>query len=499
LDHRYQSKMNIARGFFLKLSVGILVFMGGLLIKAGKLQENKPNSESPTEIKANNDEIKGTILFQKGELLGSLDLFQHALNQYETHKDTAGIIRIYLNLGEAYTSLRQFDQAKENLELAKIFIDRSSQKAYIYNYFNLYTSLDTAQGDYLSAFKLKDRLLYMKDSIYGGEKENALKSLTQGFTEAQIEKQKAVQQITNQRLEAKQKITLLVGVFIVTILLGGIGFLYSLYRNKRRAFQITEKANNLINRKNEELERLNQLKNKLFSIIAHDVRSPLNNLAGVLSLIGQGLLEPEEVQQITDKLTNNVKETTNFLDNLLIWSRSQMNGIQINLQELDLLDLSNETMEVFRLQGEEKKLKIQNEVKESLFVYADREMIRIILRNLVSNAIKFSVPGGNIVLMAEAKATDEMVIISVQDDGIGIKKEFQDRLFGVDNYTTRGTMEEKGSGIGLMLCRDFVERNGGKIWMESYPGKGSKFFFTLPQYHMVQKEQGIKDLLAGIL
>lgn len=299
--------------------------------------------------------------------------------------------------------------------------------------------------------------------------------------------------------ENTEKYLVLIGLLLVTLLVVGLIFLYSLYKAKRNAYEITEQANMLIHQKNEELERLNQLKNKLFSIIAHDVRSPLNNLAGVLSLIGQGVLEHDEVQLITGKLTNNVKETTNFLDNLLIWSRSQMNGIRMDLRELEMFQLANETMEVFRFQCEEKKLTLKNEVSENIFVYADREMIKMVLRNLVSNAIKFSIPGGLILIKGSAKAEDDFAIISVSDEGIGVKKEFQDKLFGVDNYSTVGTMDEKGSGIGLMLCRDFVERNGGKIWMESTQNKGSNFFFSLPQYHMAKTDDGIKNLLADIL
>ena len=438
-------------------------------------------------------------LFQAGDIEGSLIYYNRVLQEYQKQKDVTGEIKTYLSLGENYTALKVFDKASINLDLAKLLFPSKPPKEFLLRYYNLYTILDTAKGNYKEAFFHNQKFLKAKDSFMTSDKESFIKNLSQNYTLAQKEKQKVIELVINQRFEAKQKTAFLGGILLVSLLLIGMIFLFSLYRTKRKAFEQTKAASILIKEKNEELERLNQLKNKLFSIIAHDLRSPLNNLTGVLSLIGQGLLDHQEVLQITDKLTNNVKETTNFLDNLLIWSRSQMNGIQIHLQELDVFNLAKETLEVFRFQCEEKKLSIKNLVQESLLVYADREMIRIVLRNLISNSIKFSLADGSIIIKAWAKEEDELAIISVHDEGIGIKNELQNKLFGVDNYTTLGTKEEKGSGIGLMLCRDFVERNGGKIWMESTPGKGSVFLFSLPQYHMAIREEGIKDLLADII
>jgi signal transduction histidine kinase len=447
--------------------------------------------------KINEKEKMGMDALKKGKYSLSEVFFKEALKNYHEKKDIQGEIRCGLVLVQSFIKLREFEKAGLHLDLIHYYLKTVPKSPLLFQYYNEQINLAQARGDYPMAFYWSQGLNKAKDSVFmgkGGPYINPNPDQIRSYT-----KEKQMKANENLILENREKYTLLIGILLVTLLGVGLIFLYSLYRAKRNAFEITEQANILIHQKNEELERLNQLKNKLFSIIAHDVRSPLNNLAGVLSLIGQGVLEHEEVQQITGKLTNNVKETTNFLDNLLIWSRSQMNGIRIHLQELDMHRLAEETVEVFRFPCEAKKLTLINAVGNNIFVYADREMIRMVLRNLVSNAIKFSVPGGMIQINGTAKAEDDFVIISVSDDGIGVKKEFQDKLFGFDNYTTVGTMDEKGSGIGLMLCRDFVERNGGKIWMESTQNKGSHFFFSLPQYHMAKREEGIKNLLADIL
>jgi len=491
------------RPVFMKFSpIAIIVFFLIVFFEPGfgSIRRTDEPYSPPFSLKdslalSNTLESKGKMAYEKGQYDISEQYFQRAVKEFHDLKDSKGEIRGRLALVNSYIALKEYDKASLHLELIQYELKGISDNELLFEYYQSAIKMAQNKGDYVAAFHLSQSLLKAKDSVqkYLSGMNPKADKLRLSVQEAGVKNDETI------ILENREKYTLLVGILLVTLLLVGLVFLYSLYKAKRKAYEITEQANILIHQKNEELERLNQLKNKLFSIIAHDVRSPLNNLAGVLSLIGQGVLEQDEVQQITGKLTSNVKETTNFLDNLLIWSRSQMNGIKIHLQELDMYQLANETLEVFRFQCEEKKLSLKNQVSENIFVYADREMIRMVLRNLVSNAIKFSIPGGTIIINGSAKAEDDFAVISVSDDGIGVKKEFQDKLFGVDNYTTVGTMEEKGSGIGLMICRDFVERNGGKIWMESTQNKGSNFFFSLPQYHMAKREEGIKNLLADIL
>jgi len=489
--HRFYTMASLIFGFLI-LHVGFLMASPTYISIEDEYLEGGSNTIENTP-----EELKGISLFKKGKYEASIVSLEQALKDFQKSGNKIGEIRINLELVNNYISLHQFDKAGLNLELIQFYLKETPKSDLVLEFKNAQIALEVAKGDYKTAYHLSQELNRYKDSLFEEErKKHFVGSVMVGSDE---KKKISHEEAKNQILETRQRYTLLIGILLVTLLMVGLIFLYSLYRSKRHAFTITENANILIHQKNEELERLNQLKNKLFSIIAHDVRSPLNNLAGVLSLIGQGVLQHDEVQQITGKLTSNVKETTNFLDNLLIWSRSQMNGIRIHLQELDMYKLANETVEVFRFQCEEKKLTLENHVQDTVFVYADREMIRMVLRNLVSNAIKFSIPGGTILIKGTAKAEDDFAVISVSDDGIGVKKEFQDKLFGIDNYTTVGTMEEKGSGIGLMLCRDFVERNGGKIWMESTQNKGSNFYFSLPQYHMAKRDEGIKNLLADIL
>lgn len=245
-------------------------------------------------------------------------------------------------------------------------------------------------------------------------------------------------------------------------------------------FDITKRKNylNELTFKSKELEELNKLKDKLLSIVSHDFRSPLNSLRGTLMLFVKGVISNEELNMLTESLVQKLDNTYNLLENLLNWAKSQMQGMKVYKKEVNLKSISEDCVDLLTPIAEKKLVKIKNEINEPILAFADNEMVKLILRNLMSNAIKFTTAGNEVIL--DAIIEHNYVTFYIKDNGIGISNEDQDKLFKVENFSTIGTSNETGMGLGLLLCKDFVEKNGGNIWFDSELGKGSTFYFSLP-------------------
>ena len=237
---------------------------------------------------------------------------------------------------------------------------------------------------------------------------------------------------------------------------------------------------------NQKLQKTMESRDKLYSVIAHDLRAPI----GTIKMIAASL--ENERNQMTDphilKSFDMIHETTeeayNLLENLLRWSRNQNGKTRIYPTTFDLSKAIYHVLALFTAIADSKGISVNNHSKANITVYADEDMIRTVLRNLLSNAIKFSFPGGQIdVGLSEMP---DMVMVSVKDNGQGIKKELQSKLLKGNEYiSTYGTHNEKGSGLGLILCRDFVKMNKGKLWFSSQENKGTTFYFTVPRHPML--------------
>jgi PAS domain S-box-containing protein len=244
------------------------------------------------------------------------------------------------------------------------------------------------------------------------------------------------------------------------------------------AQNITERklSEQTLQQQTEELQKLNTVKDKLFSIIAHDLRGPLASLMSLLDLAKQGNVSEKEFTQFAGMLSSNVGYTSNLIENLLFWSKSQLKGETINPQAFDVNEIINERIEYYIATAAEKNIRIINTIQSS-FVFADKDMVQLIIRNLISNAIKFSKAGDTITISGTPQ--NNILCINIADTGVGMSKESIDKLFKSDIFSTRGTSNELGTGLGLLLCKEFIEKNGGTFHVESELGKGSTFSFTL--------------------
>jgi len=227
------------------------------------------------------------------------------------------------------------------------------------------------------------------------------------------------------------------------------------------------------------LETLSKIKDKLLAVIAHDLRTPLANLRNISDMFDTDYLSNEEVHFLMKDVNPTVKSAELTLSNLLEWAGSQMKGQSINVSQLDIFELGTEMEQTFTQALQKKNIEFLNQARPGNSVLADENHIKVVLRNLVSNAIKFTDPNGRVILKSEIE--DNKVIISVEDNGKGMSAEETSKLFiAQTHFSQRGTSGESGTGIGLMLCKELVELNGGSLWIESTPGKGSTFYFSLP-------------------
>jgi signal transduction histidine kinase len=247
---------------------------------------------------------------------------------------------------------------------------------------------------------------------------------------------------------------------------------------------ITErkKTESEIKHKNEQLEQLNSEKDKFFSIIAHDLRGPFNGFLGLTQIMAEQFksLTLSELQEISMGMNKSANNLYNLLNNLLEWSRMQRGSTNFEPTNIPLLPFATSSLSTVMEPATKKRIGISIDIDENLHVLADENMLASTIRNLASNAVKFTPTGGKVSLSAKTTA-DGYIELSVHDTGIGMDAETLNNMFKLDvSISRKGTDDEPSTGLGLLLCKDFIEKHGGRIWAESEEGKGSTFYFTLP-------------------
>jgi signal transduction histidine kinase len=269
-----------------------------------------------------------------------------------------------------------------------------------------------------------------------------------------------------------QQITSLSFAHVIILLTGLAGMI--IYNS------MIKKYTSLIEAKNQELTAINATKDRFFSIIAHDLRNPFNVILNYLNLLkmNDDDLDLDQRKEYIEEIDNSAKSTYKLLDNLLLWSRSQLNKIIIKKEELLLYDVASDAIEAYMHNAKLKGVSFSINVPKEMTIFADYSTIKTVIANLFSNAVKFSNQDGEI--KVEAIENNNWIEVSIVDNGVGIPKEVLPNLISIDEgYSTKGTDNEKGSGLGLILCKEFVEKNGGSIWVESELGKGTKVTFTV--------------------
>lgn len=411
-------------------------------------------------------------LKQAWTIFGKLELYQ-----YEAEfKQGIGII-LYKQ-GKYNSAIDAFEQS---IELNDKFNRGYKIKTTSHN---LLSKAYEKTGDYKTAIKHMKLFIQYSDSLAQKEKYEQIATI-----EKQYETVKKENKIV--RLQAEQELTLIqlrknkqlkqLGMATALLLLLLVFFISMKYIDKIKSNQLLKEKNQLIEQSEQELRLLNASKNKFFSIIAHDLKNPLHTILGYSYLLNKDYDRFDE--EARRKFALNIHQSTNnifrLLQNLLEWSRSQTGRLNFSPAVVEYQRILDNSLSVLRSMADQKNIVIKAENDPELEIFADPLMIETVLRNLIGNAIKFTPEGGQIDV--SAKRENGQILVSVSDTGIGITEEDTKNLFLIDSKVKRkGTNNEDGTGLGLILCQEFVDKHDGKIWVESTLGKGSAFTFSIP-------------------
>jgi signal transduction histidine kinase len=398
---------------------------------------------------------------------GAISYYDSALAIYNFLDEKNGIANVQNGLARVYSSIGKYDSAIEHSLIALNNSDEinslENKSIGLETLYNCYEK----KKDYQKAYHFLTLYKNASEQLKNSDK---VKKLAKIELDYRLEKMKLAQEeeLKNQRLFIS---------LLVLIVLFGLVILGLLIRSARNKKKVNEELKQL----NLKLSEVNRTKDKFLSIIAHDLRGPYQTTLGLSQLISDEFedYDRHELKDSIKNLNSSFKNQYNLLNDLLHWAELQDGNFNLQLKSLKLSDTVNDVNSLLDLTAKKKNIQLINKVDPNTIVLADDNMLHLVLRNLISNSIKFTQRDGLVKISSENKNNE--VHICVEDTGIGISKNTLNNLFKLDVHNSqKGTANEEGSGLGLILCREIVEKHAGKIWVESVIGTGSKFFFTLP-------------------
>lgn len=423
----------------------------------------------------------GDIKLLKKNVPEALAHFNECHRLSVLHKNTFIKASVLHRLAKAYVQQGNFEKAlnhlSENLTVAKQYgFEDELERAY-----KMLAEIYYKKNDLKRAYMYQTAYINLHDSLYNQRSSEQIAIMQTRYDteikQAQIELLTKDAALQNEEINQQRVwIYFYVGCLSLLVILAFVLLYNNRYASKAR--QALEEKNKAIEIQTRQLENLNATKDKLFSIISHDLRSPVASLRALMEIVTKVGLSQEEFVDVTTSLKSNLDSVYEDLDNLLFWAQTQLNGLQAFPEEFDLRQLADDKISLFKDLARIKKITIVNGIPDDTFVLADRNHVSLIFRNLLANAVKFNQPGGLITISASEKAN--YYEIEVMDSGVGISCEDINKLFNAETHFTKpGTHKEKGVGIGLLLTKEFVESNHGSIWVNSQLGKGTTFTFTL--------------------
>jgi signal transduction histidine kinase len=420
----------------------------------------------------------GVLRFSQHRYQEAIPLLQKSYAMVVTLQDKYEQTALLLDLTDAYLASGQLGQSERSALQALAYASTVKTDLGISESLEKLIEVYRRKGDMNKAFQYQSAYVVAQDSLRARK---ALQDVTL-IEYGRIRNENAGLAQENELKTTQNSNYLLLlnrysnGLAMVVVVLIAVMLLLVLqYRRGRER----RKANQLLRQQKDEMASINQVKNKLFSIISHDLRGPLANLQTLFSLYREGDLEPTELNELLTNLEDNIRSTSAFLDNLLEWSKNQLEGLRAHPVSFDVVPYFRENMELWDARIKIKKLKVSIKDSGRVTAFADPDMINLVIRNLLANSVKFCRPGDEIRLSAEN--SNGNAILRITDTGPGISQEQQGRLFSLDHTVSTGTPDEKGNHLGLILCRDSVEQNHGELWFDSPPGKGTTFWISLPQ------------------
>lgn len=422
----------------------------------------------------------------------ALEYNQKAIEIKRKLGDQRSIMISLINLAETYVQLNQVDIAYQNaieaLKIGKQMHARLEMK----DAYNVISKIQSKKGRYKEAFEAKEEYSLLVDSLFGEEQKQKIAMAQEKFELQKLESENTLLRQNNVINELKLEKTvftrnfLIIGLLLTIILISMLVFQGFMRRKANtKLIDLNQQLVALNTRLSENelaLKETNASKDQFFSIISHDLRNPLASMISFVRILRRDhdSLSPEEWESLVNEFDKTVTRTSNLLENLLMWSRSQTGRVVFKPEKICINTIINDCIDLYKTSASNKNITISTELPVRAFVNADVNMLETIFRNLVSNAMKFT-PAEGIIQLGFTE-NNKMITLYVKDSGIGMPKDIKEKLFALGSHVSRvGTDNEKGSGLGLLLVKDFVEKHGGKIWVESQQALGTTFFFTLPK------------------
>ncbi|HNV80761.1 MAG TPA: tetratricopeptide repeat-containing sensor histidine kinase [Tenuifilaceae bacterium] len=440
----------------------------------------------------------GTIYRHMGDFKKGLEYHYHALNNAQQFDDKYWEIITLREISKDYHSANQLEKsiefANRSLEVASALgfhVEERNTLAWL-------ASIHETNHHFKNAARFYKLVHQLSDSLFRVEKAEIQ---NQFFTvyefQAQVKENQLLQmeQEINSKIIRNQKYFLFLSFALIIISL--VFTVYIITTNKKMEIanlqlkdknceieqqkEVIQQKVQAIEEKNRELEKINQIKDKLIAVIAHDLKNPFNNISGYSELLVSRYhsFEKKEIQEFLKIINESSAKGNYLLDNLLQWYRLQTMSLQFLPLQLNLYNIVKDELLFYTSIAQDRGINIINSISQGITIHADSNMLKTIIRNLVTNALKYTDKNG--IISISASYNNREVTVAVEDSGRGIDPLIKEKLFtGEHGVTSTGQGGEKGSGLGLILCKDFVEMHHGRIWVESEPGKGAKFFFTLP-------------------
>ncbi len=408
------------------------------------------------------------------------------------------LARVYRQYGEVYLKGKQYEKSIQYFDKGITLSDAIGISEEYPRIYKMKAEAYAYLGKYPKAYQSLQKAIIAIDSLKSEKASNFLNEFEAQKAKEEVQQQKLElalkeQQAENTAIKLRNKFTsALTVIFILIFVIGIVAFYY--FKSKKNNIILKSqhaiiKDQKLLLEENiqklevseENLQKLNATKDKFFSIIAHDLKSPFNSIIGFSDELAQSYdkYSDEERLEMINLVRNASKSTYSLLENLLTWAQSQSGFIQIKKEALSIKELVDESIFPYLGAAEMKKIKVLNAFDDALMVWADKDTMKIVVSNLFNNAIKFCNNGGAIHL--SCKLNNGMLEMCTRDTGIGMSEQIMNDLFHIEKSVQRkGTNQEKGTGLGLILCREFVHKNGGQIWVESEVGVGSSIYFSIP-------------------
>jgi len=407
------------------------------------------------QVYADAGDVQKAIILQKGALVKS--------------RQISNFIREYISLSALAESYKNIDKAisLNYLQDALTLVRSKNANKQVLDVLDRIAILQAGTSNFKAAYLAKSMQYSIADSFYFKDISARIANLQAEYelnkSQGKVQELKFIN--SKQGLEKRIMLWIIVGGSALLLILAAYYFKI-------------KNLNLLLNNSNTAFKDSNKVKDKLFSILAHDLRSPLASVINLLEMINKGWLDEEEKVLMLSKLAVHCNASMETLNLLLQWGQMQLKGILINQVSIDPVNVLHRNITLLRESAMQKSILITQDIAEQVKVFCDEDHLDFMIRNLLSNAIKFTRQGGNIIISVR-KHTNDQLIFSVKDDGIGIAADRLDTVFNINNVSTNGTNNEKGTSLGLVICKEFIVANDGEMWVESIDGLGSNFLFTL--------------------